>query len=103
MAERAGPDRRYGPALRRAEQDAGWAEPDDPGYRRLAPPRRSWVRGSTTLGPVKALLLENVHPDAVRLLEEAGLEVATRSSALDEAELAAHLAGVALLGIRSKT
>jgi D-3-phosphoglycerate dehydrogenase / 2-oxoglutarate reductase len=52
---------------------------------------------------VKALLLENVHPEAVRLLEEAGLEVATRPSALDEAELAAELPGVALLGIRSKT
>jgi D-3-phosphoglycerate dehydrogenase len=52
---------------------------------------------------VKALLLENVHPEAVRLLEEAGLDVATRPSALDEAELAAELPGVALLGIRSKT
>ena len=52
---------------------------------------------------MKALLLENVHPEAVRLLEEAGLDVAVRPSALDEAELAAELPGVALLGIRSKT
>jgi D-3-phosphoglycerate dehydrogenase len=52
---------------------------------------------------VKALLLENVHHDAVRLLEEAGLEVVQRPSALGEAELAAALPGVALLGIRSKT
>ncbi len=52
---------------------------------------------------MKALLLENVHPDAVRLLEEAGLEVTERTSALEEAELAAALPGVALLGIRSKT
>ena len=52
---------------------------------------------------MKALLLENVHPEAVRLLDEAGLEVATRPSALDEAELAAELPGIALLGIRSKT
>jgi D-3-phosphoglycerate dehydrogenase / 2-oxoglutarate reductase len=58
---------------------------------------------SVTLGPVKALLLENVHPDAVRLLEESGLEVTARRSALDEAELAAALPGVAVLGIRSKT
>jgi D-3-phosphoglycerate dehydrogenase len=58
---------------------------------------------SVTLGPVKALLLENVHPEAIRLLEESGLEVTTRRSALDEAELAAVLPGVSVLGIRSKT
>jgi D-3-phosphoglycerate dehydrogenase len=52
---------------------------------------------------VKALLLENIHPEAVRLLEGAGLEVSQRSSALDEADLAAALPGVAVLGIRSKT
>jgi D-3-phosphoglycerate dehydrogenase / 2-oxoglutarate reductase len=52
---------------------------------------------------VKALLLENVHHEAVRLLEGAGLEVIERRSALDEAELAAALPSVALLGIRSKT
>jgi D-3-phosphoglycerate dehydrogenase / 2-oxoglutarate reductase len=52
---------------------------------------------------VKALLLENIHPDAVRLLENAGLEVVEHRSALAEADLAAALPGVALLGIRSKT
>jgi len=52
---------------------------------------------------VKALLLENIHPDAIRLLEEAGLEVVHQRSALGEADLAAALPGVALLGIRSKT
>jgi len=52
---------------------------------------------------VKALLLENVHPEAFRLLEEAGLEVTGLPSAHDEAELATALPGVALLGIRSKT
>jgi D-3-phosphoglycerate dehydrogenase / 2-oxoglutarate reductase len=52
---------------------------------------------------VKALLLENIHPDAVRLLEDAGLEVIKQRSALGEAELAATLPGVAVLGIRSKT
>jgi D-3-phosphoglycerate dehydrogenase / 2-oxoglutarate reductase len=52
---------------------------------------------------VKALLLENVHPEAVRLLEDAGLEVVKQRSALGEADLAASLPGVALLGIRSKT
>jgi D-3-phosphoglycerate dehydrogenase / 2-oxoglutarate reductase len=52
---------------------------------------------------VKALLLENIHPEAVRRLEDAGLEVVQRRSALREADLAAALSGVALLGIRSKT
>ncbi len=58
---------------------------------------------SASLGPVKALLLENIHPEAVRLLEDAGLEVVQHRSALGEADLAAALPGVALLGIRSKT
>lgn len=52
---------------------------------------------------MKALLLENVHPEAVRLLEAAGLEVIQRPAALDESELAAALPGVVLVGIRSKT
>jgi D-3-phosphoglycerate dehydrogenase / 2-oxoglutarate reductase len=52
---------------------------------------------------VKALLLENIHPDAVGRLEGAGLEVIRRPSALGEADLAAELPGVAVLGIRSKT
>ncbi|HUA29758.1 MAG TPA: phosphoglycerate dehydrogenase [Streptosporangiaceae bacterium] len=52
---------------------------------------------------MKALLLENIHPDAVRLLDGAGLEVAAHRSALGEADLAAALPGVAVLGIRSKT
>ena len=52
---------------------------------------------------MKALLLENVHPEAHRLLEGAGLEVTELRSALDEADLCAALPGVAVLGIRSKT
>jgi len=52
---------------------------------------------------VKALLLENIHPEGVRLLTERGIEVETVRGALDEAELAARLPGVQLLGIRSKT
>jgi D-3-phosphoglycerate dehydrogenase / 2-oxoglutarate reductase len=52
---------------------------------------------------MKALLLENIHPDAVRLLEDAGLQVVRHRSALGEADLAAALPGVAVLGIRSKT
>jgi D-3-phosphoglycerate dehydrogenase / 2-oxoglutarate reductase len=52
---------------------------------------------------MKALLLENIHPDAERLLSERGIEVASTSAALDEPELRAALPGVQLLGIRSKT
>jgi D-3-phosphoglycerate dehydrogenase / 2-oxoglutarate reductase len=52
---------------------------------------------------VKALLLENIHSDAVRPLEDAGLEVVQQRSALGETDLAAALPGVALLGVRSKT
>jgi D-3-phosphoglycerate dehydrogenase len=52
---------------------------------------------------VKALLLENVHPLAETILATAGIEVETRSGALDEAELIEALEGISLLGIRSKT
>jgi D-3-phosphoglycerate dehydrogenase / 2-oxoglutarate reductase len=51
----------------------------------------------------RALLLENVHPLAASLLTDAGVEVETRSGALDEDELVEALEGVDLLGIRSKT
>jgi D-3-phosphoglycerate dehydrogenase len=59
--------------------------------------------GSINVEAVKALLLENVHPEAHRLLEGAGMEVTERPSALDERELSAALPGVEVLGIRSKT
>ena len=51
---------------------------------------------------MKALLLENIHPEGVRLLTERGIEVATVRGGLDEPELIDALAGVQLLGIRSK-
>ncbi|MFI2752668.1 phosphoglycerate dehydrogenase [Cellulomonas sp. P22] len=52
---------------------------------------------------LRALLLENLHPQARTILEAAGFEVTTRTGALDEAELVEALKGVNLLGIRSKT
>jgi D-3-phosphoglycerate dehydrogenase len=52
---------------------------------------------------MKALLLENIHPDAVQVLTGRGIEVATVKGALDEAELVEAVRGVQLLGIRSKT
>ena len=36
---------------------------------------------------MKALLLENIHPDAVRVLSERGIEVTSVKGALDEPEL----------------
>ena len=52
---------------------------------------------------VKALLLENVHPDAERILTERGYEVEVQTEALPPEALSAALVGVSLLGIRSAT
>jgi D-3-phosphoglycerate dehydrogenase len=52
---------------------------------------------------VKVLLLENIHPVAVEVLEARGFEVELRTSSLSEDELVAALPGVHLLGIRSNT
>lgn len=52
---------------------------------------------------MKALVLENIHPTAVDLLEGRGFAVDVRPGALSEAELVEALAGVDLLGIRSNT
>jgi D-3-phosphoglycerate dehydrogenase len=51
----------------------------------------------------RALLLEQIHPDAEALLRAAGFEVATRPKSLDEDELISAIEGVQLVGIRSKT
>ncbi len=52
---------------------------------------------------MKALLLENIHPTAVEVLEGRGYEVDLRKGSLSEDDLADSLAGVRLLGIRSNT
>jgi D-3-phosphoglycerate dehydrogenase len=52
---------------------------------------------------LRALLLESVHPDAVEILEAAGVTVDTAPGALDPTELIERLDGIHLLGIRSKT
>lgn len=51
----------------------------------------------------KALLLENIHSDAVSILEKNGFEVETRDKSLTEDELISQLEGVSVLGIRSNT
>ena len=52
---------------------------------------------------MKALLLENIHPDGRELLAARGVDVDARDEALGEDALIAALAGVSLLGIRSAT
>ena len=52
---------------------------------------------------MKALLLENIHPVAVEVLEARGFEVELRLGSLSEDELVETLPGVHLLGIRSNT
>jgi D-3-phosphoglycerate dehydrogenase len=53
--------------------------------------------------PLRVLLLEQIHPEAIERLQSAGFEVTSLDRALDEAELIEAIAGVHLLGIRSKT
>ena len=52
---------------------------------------------------LKVLLLENVHPEAVRHFREEGYDVSTVKGALDEEALIEAIQGVHILGIRSKT
>ena len=54
-------------------------------------------------GKIRALLLENIHPEAVLRLESEGYLVETLGGALDEDELIERIGDVTLLGIRSKT
>lgn len=52
---------------------------------------------------INVLLLENVHPVGVGLMQEEGYNVEVISSALSEDELAEKIKDVSILGIRSKT
>ncbi|MBK6764655.1 MAG: phosphoglycerate dehydrogenase [Micrococcales bacterium] len=52
---------------------------------------------------MRALLLENIHPDGAAALERAGYAVESLDRALAGEELARRLEGVQLLGVRSKT
>jgi D-3-phosphoglycerate dehydrogenase / 2-oxoglutarate reductase len=52
---------------------------------------------------IRVLLLESVHPTAEQILRSSGFEVESIGRALDEDELVERIAGVHLLGIRSKT
>src|SRR5262245_40594691 len=52
---------------------------------------------------LRVLLLENIHDSAVELFHAEGFQVERVKGALPEAELRQRLAGVHVLGIRSKT
>lgn len=52
---------------------------------------------------MKALLLENIHPEATRVLTQRGYDVTTRVESLAEDDLIEALDGVDFLGIRSNT
>jgi len=52
---------------------------------------------------VKALLLENIHPDSVGIFTSGGFEVDRRAGSLLGDDLVSALADVTLLGIRSNT
>jgi D-3-phosphoglycerate dehydrogenase len=52
---------------------------------------------------IKALLLENVHDDAVQLFRSEGYEVQVMKKGLREDELCEAVKGISILGVRSKT
>jgi D-3-phosphoglycerate dehydrogenase / 2-oxoglutarate reductase len=52
---------------------------------------------------IKVLLLENVHPAAVKAFESQGFSVEFHKGALDEEELLEKIKDVSIIGIRSKT
>jgi D-3-phosphoglycerate dehydrogenase len=52
---------------------------------------------------ISVLLLENIHPEALRLFKQEGYKVEVISSGLDEDELCEKIKNVSILCIRSKT
>ncbi len=52
---------------------------------------------------IKALLLEDIHPEAVKLFKEEGYQVQIHKGAMSESELIENIKDISILGIRSKT
>lgn len=52
---------------------------------------------------IKILLLENLHPNGIKMLQHEGYSVETLKGSLSEDELCAKIKDVTILGIRSKT
>jgi D-3-phosphoglycerate dehydrogenase len=61
------------------------------------------TKTADTIGRARALLLENIHPDAEAALSAAGFSVETLPRALGEDELCERVAEIEMLGIRSRT
>ncbi|MFO0621800.1 MAG: phosphoglycerate dehydrogenase [Polyangia bacterium] len=61
------------------------------------------VNGVLEKPPLKVLLLENIHQTAIETMTKEGLVVETVPKSLPKDQLIARLAGVQVLGIRSKT
>ena len=69
----------------------------------IDPPFLGSSRDDVLGDPVRAVLLENIHPLAENLLTEAGFEVVTYDRALTGEELVDVATDCHVLGIRSKT
>ncbi len=52
---------------------------------------------------IKVLLLENIHPAAIKIFRDEGYEVESIKGSMDEYELSRKIKNVSILGIRSKT
>lgn len=52
---------------------------------------------------IKVLLLENIHPNASRIVEEEGYQLEIHSAGMTEDELCEKIKDVSIIGIRSKT
>ncbi|MGA1518143.1 MAG: phosphoglycerate dehydrogenase [Phycisphaerales bacterium] len=66
-------------------------------------PRSSGADSSDRREPMRAVLLEGVHPAAAQALRAAGLEVESIAQALEGDALRDAIAGASLVGIRSRT
>ncbi|WP_109830411.1 phosphoglycerate dehydrogenase [Reichenbachiella versicolor] len=52
---------------------------------------------------IKVLLLENIHPNASKIVEEEGYQLEIHSAGMTEEELCERIKDVSIIGIRSKT
>ncbi|MTI30596.1 phosphoglycerate dehydrogenase [Xanthovirga aplysinae] len=52
---------------------------------------------------IKVLLLENIHPEGLKKLQDEGYTVEVHPAGMDEEELSERIKNVSILGIRSKT
>ncbi len=55
------------------------------------------------MSDMKALFLENIHPNAEEILRKSGFEITSIQKSLSEGELITRMKGIQFLGIRSRT